>query len=572
MPQERAEVERDRGVAVCRDGVEGARIALPLLEAALAARPDDVMAWDCKGLALRGLGRYDEALAAIREALNREPGREYSLAEAASVASAADRRQDAAAYWQRAIALSPWRSDYRAELAFVYFHTGDWQASADACRQSLRLCASSVKVRKLLVQCYLNLGDETACAASSRRSLASIRPTGLSCSAHLPRRPNPATESRDRGEVQLGAFNHTLPQPLRLNSAMRRRLVILSAGIGLALAGWLGVRAVEARRFREDLARARDEFGARRLAAARLRLARLAERRPGDGDVELLLGECERMLRHHDAALAAWGRIPEGAEQAPSAALSSGRLALALGRYRPGEACLLRARRAGGDIAEGACRLLEWLYWMTGRRDEQRAILCARAERAAEPSETLRMLWRVERDPYPVESITAALEKARQSAPGDDLVWLASADLAIRTRRFDEAGAWLDRCERARPDDPAVWRARVEWAKGAGRPDEVRRAVAHLPASGVPRAAMLAARAWLADRDGDRTAERVGPRGDPRAGAGECCRLRATRRPRRRGRRAGEGRRAAPPEGGDGCGLRSLQAVDQLARDGAACR
>ena len=179
---------------------------------------------------------------------------------------------------------------------------------------------------------------------------------------------------------------------------------------------------------------------------------------------------------------------PNGAEQASPAALSSGRLAVGLGRYRLGEACLLRASRAGGDVADEAWRLLELLYWMSGRRDEHRAILQARAEQAADPSKTLRVLWSIERDPYPVDGITAALAKARQSAPDDDLVWLASANLAIRTGRFDEAGAWLDRCERARPDDPAVWRARLEWAKAAGRPDEVRRAAAHLPASGMPRA------------------------------------------------------------------------------------
>src|SRR5262245_13796202 len=107
---------------------------------------------------------------------------------------------------------------------------------------------------------------------------------------------------------------------------MRRRLVMMSVGIGLALAAWLGVRAVEALRLRVELARAREEFGARRFGAARVRLARLAERRPGDGEVELLLGDCERMLGHPDAALAAWRRIPDGAEQAPTAALSSGRL------------------------------------------------------------------------------------------------------------------------------------------------------------------------------------------------------------------------------------------------------
>src|SRR5262249_49870592 len=195
---------------------------------------------------------------------------------------------------------------------------------------------------------------------------------------------------------------------------MGRRLMMISVGMGLALAVWLGVRALEAQRFREDLARAREEFGARRFAAARVRLARLAERRPGDGEVGLLLGDCERMLGHPDAALAAWGRIPEGVEQAPTGALASGRLALAPGRDRPAEAGLLRASRAGGEVADEAWRLLEFLYWLTGRRDEQRTILRARAERAADPSQILRVLWGVDCDPHPVDRITSMLAKARR--------------------------------------------------------------------------------------------------------------------------------------------------------------
>src|SRR5262249_47261938 len=147
------------------------------------------------------------------------------------------------------------------------------------------------------------------------------------------------------------------------------------------------------RRFREDLAKAREEYEGRRFAAARVRLARLAERRPGDGEVGLLLGDCERKLGHPDAALEAWGRVPDGAEQASQAALSAGRMALGLGRYRVAEARLLRAERAGGDVGDEASGLLEVLYWTTGRRDEHRAILQGRAEQAADPSGILRVLW-----------------------------------------------------------------------------------------------------------------------------------------------------------------------------------
>src|SRR5262249_17380785 len=155
-----------------------------------------------------------------------------------------------------------------------------------------------------------------------------------------------------------------------------------------------------------------------------------------------------------------------------------------------------------------ATRLLETLYWVTGRRDEHRAIMQTKATQAADPSKTLRALWNTDNNPYPVDGMTASLANARQSAPEDDLVWLASAEHAMHTGRFDEAGSWLDRCERARPDDLEVWRARLEWAKAVGRPDEVGRAAAHLPASAVTRAGILATQAWLAARNGDLEGER----------------------------------------------------------------
>jgi tetratricopeptide (TPR) repeat protein len=169
---ERAEVERDRGVALAGEGPEGARLALPLLDAALARRPDDVMAWESKGIALAVLGRFEEASSALQTALTKQPGRESALVEAAQLAEKTNRRADAALYWQRAIAVNPWRSDYHAELAFAYYRDGKAEASAQACRESLRLNATSVKVRKLLVQCYLNLGKLEAARGELETVLA----------------------------------------------------------------------------------------------------------------------------------------------------------------------------------------------------------------------------------------------------------------------------------------------------------------------------------------------------------------------------------------------------------------
>jgi predicted CXXCH cytochrome family protein len=168
--RERNEIRRDIGVALCRDGVNAAGEALPLLEAALAVHPDDMPALEAQGLALGFRGRDDQALAAFRAVLEKEPERESALVGAAYQAVKMDLRQDAAKYWQRVIAVNPWRSDYRGELALVYFRDRAWRASADCCREALRLNPAWVEVRKWLMECYLHLGDREA----ARRELAIV--------------------------------------------------------------------------------------------------------------------------------------------------------------------------------------------------------------------------------------------------------------------------------------------------------------------------------------------------------------------------------------------------------------
>ena len=70
-----------------------------------------------------------------------------------------------------------------------------------------------------------------------------------------------------------------------------------------------------------------------------------------------------------------------------------------------------------------------------------------------------------------------SLDWAGREVPDDDRVWLGQANLATRMGRYDEASAWLDRCERRRPVDPAVWRARLDWARAAGDPEAVRQSL-----------------------------------------------------------------------------------------------
>jgi predicted CXXCH cytochrome family protein len=160
--QEQMDLGRDLGVALCRSGAEGARMALPLLKAALRARPDDVVGWEALGLALGQLGRDGESLRALEQALTREPNRESTLVAAAYLTANMGQREDSAALWQRAIAVNPWRSDYRAELANVYLYDGRWKEAVAACRETLKLRPTWVEVRKWLVRCYGHLGDTEA--------------------------------------------------------------------------------------------------------------------------------------------------------------------------------------------------------------------------------------------------------------------------------------------------------------------------------------------------------------------------------------------------------------------------
>jgi tetratricopeptide (TPR) repeat protein len=157
--RERAAAGRDIGVALCREGAAGAAMALPLLEAALTARPHDVLARESLGFALGQLNRPDEGLAAFRTALARDPTRELTWVGAAYLAAQAGRLAEATADWQRALAISPCRADYRAELALVAFRDHDWNRAAATCREALRLDPANVEVRKLLVQCEIRLGD-----------------------------------------------------------------------------------------------------------------------------------------------------------------------------------------------------------------------------------------------------------------------------------------------------------------------------------------------------------------------------------------------------------------------------
>ena len=160
--------------------------------------------------------------------------------------------------------------------------------------------------------------------------------------------------------------------------------------------------------------------------------------------------------------------------------------------------------------------LLVPMFSQQGRIDEAERLiedrwehLNALGEGALEPAikllrQHIELTWR----PTPVETIRAFLDQAARLAPEDDRVWLGRANLAIRTGAYDEAGRWLDACQRSRPDDVPVWGARLSWGLATDRLDVVREAMTHLPPEETTPPELHRLNAWLASKRGEVESER----------------------------------------------------------------
>ena len=121
---------------------------------------------------------------------------------------------------------------------------------------------------------------------------------------------------------------------------------------------------------------AREAMNAGRLGVARERLARLAERFQSDGEVHVLLGECELARGNREDALAAWARVAPSSEHFGRAALLRATHLINSGRYTPAEEILLQAlvQPARPERYELE-RALSRLYRFQGRSDDVRRVL-----------------------------------------------------------------------------------------------------------------------------------------------------------------------------------------------------
>jgi hypothetical protein len=135
--------------------------ALPLLDAALKQADNDPVAWEAKGDTLCVLGRPDEALAAYERALSAQPEAEAVLYAAGKLTLDLNRPATSRSYLERAIRVDPWSWQTHYLLAAAWYESGEPEQAVRQCRESLRLEPfNSTSRRKLLVECYLRLGQK----------------------------------------------------------------------------------------------------------------------------------------------------------------------------------------------------------------------------------------------------------------------------------------------------------------------------------------------------------------------------------------------------------------------------
>jgi tetratricopeptide (TPR) repeat protein len=152
--------------------------AVSLLSAALRDDPQDVEAWEAKGMALMLQKRNPGALAALQEALVHDPQRERSLMAAATLAQELEQYDTALDLWRRAVAANPWAPSYRRGLALLLMEK---QAIAEVrreCQIWMRLDPGSVEARLLWIKCLLESGDRKEAQAEFGR-VEALQPPNL---------------------------------------------------------------------------------------------------------------------------------------------------------------------------------------------------------------------------------------------------------------------------------------------------------------------------------------------------------------------------------------------------------
>jgi predicted CXXCH cytochrome family protein len=170
---------RDLGVALLElarqqphAGPTMADPGLPLLDRAVQAHSDDVVAWEARGWALLFQGRKTDAVDAWEKTLALAPRREQTLAALAALCQDLGRLEEALTHWRRALAISPGSTHYRTQEATILAQRGDWEGAEEAARKAKALNPLAVEPRRALIRCLLTKGKKDAAGAEFQVLLA----------------------------------------------------------------------------------------------------------------------------------------------------------------------------------------------------------------------------------------------------------------------------------------------------------------------------------------------------------------------------------------------------------------
>jgi enediyne biosynthesis protein E4 len=306
--------------------------------------------------------------------------------------------------------------------------------------------------------------------------------------------------------LTMQVFNSTASHSR--NHARRFRFLLwlgVVLAVAVALLAAVTASKIQARRLRAELEQVQQSMAKGRAGVARKRLADLVERWPRNGEVLLLLGQCEQALGRPDQAIAAWALVPASDSKFVRAAESQGSLLINVGRYARAESVLFSALESAPEADRyPLLRTIARLLRLEGRYAEVSDVLVASWGCAPDPSKLLKELWQNDTEAVPVDAWKVFLDAADAQ---DDRVWLGRARHALLTGRFGDAEKWLGRCKDQRADDPAVFRACLDLAVTSEDMPRFWEAVGRISAEDLRPWEIADLRSWLAAQSGDHRTE-----------------------------------------------------------------
>jgi tetratricopeptide (TPR) repeat protein len=134
-------------------------MALPLADAAVIRDTNDLASWEARTFALWISGHPQDALGSCQAVLAKDPDRETALFTAAMLALRLNRPDLVRKFAERGLRVNPKMSMNHELLAQLAVQNRDWPSAIKACQQAIDLQPANPSPHRLLIACYLQIGE-----------------------------------------------------------------------------------------------------------------------------------------------------------------------------------------------------------------------------------------------------------------------------------------------------------------------------------------------------------------------------------------------------------------------------